>query len=147
MIELQLKGKPGVTSEQARQYLHLHNRAIKDDKILPGRFVPDMKSIEDKNVKYKARYVIGGHRDRLKHMMVHSTSTLQPSSIQILLALETVHGFEIWTSDVRQAYIQSAEPLARDVFISKPVLELELDLSQYLQLLKPLYGLCEAGDL
>ena len=119
----------------------------KDANILPGRFLLSLKSTEDNNVKYKARYVIGGHRDRLKHMMVHSTSTLQPSSIRLLLALAIVHGFDIWTSDVRQAYLQSADPLSRPVFISKPVPKFELEPSQCLQLLKPLYGLCESGDL
>ncbi len=79
--------------------------------------------------------------------MVHSASTLQPQSIRLLLALAAMHGFDIWTSDVRQAYLQSAEPLARDIFIEKPVPEFELAPEQCLQLLKPLYGLCESGDL
>ena len=35
----------------------------------------------------------------------------------------------------------------RDIFVRDPVPEFELDPSQCLQLLKPLYGLCESGDL
>ena len=35
----------------------------------------------------------------------------------------------------------------RDIFIRDPIPEFELDPSQCLQLLKPLYGLCESGDL
>ena len=35
----------------------------------------------------------------------------------------------------------------RDIFIKDPVPEFELDASQCLQLLRPLYGLCESGDL
>ena len=35
----------------------------------------------------------------------------------------------------------------REVFIKKPVPEFELDPNQSLQLLRPLYGLCESGDL
>jgi len=105
-----------------------------DANVLPGRFVMSIKSSEDGEVKWKARYVIGGHRDRLKHLMVHTTQTLQPSSIRLLLALAAIHGFKVWTSDVRQAYLQSAEPLAREVFIRHTVPEFELKPEQCLQL-------------
>ena len=118
-----------------------------DGNVLPGRFVLAIKSTDDGKTKYKARYVIGGHWDRLKHMMAHTTSTLQPQSIRLLLALAAIHGFDIWTSDVRQAYLQSTEPLTRNIFIKRPVPEFELDPSQCLKLLKPLYGLCESGDM
>ena len=79
--------------------------------------------------------------------MVPCTSTLQPQSISILLALAAVFHFDMWTSDVRQAYLQSAEPMARDIFIRSPVQEFESNPSQCLKLLKLLYGLCESGDL
>ena len=115
--------------------------------ILPGRFALGFKSTEGGKMKYKARYVIGGHRDRFKEMMVHSAATQQPQSIRLLLALARIFGFDIWTSDVRQSYLQSAVPLSREVFIKNPVHEFELDADQCLQLLKPLYGLCESGDL
>ena len=119
----------------------------RDGNVLSGRFVLTIKSTEYGKIKHKARYVIGGHRDKFKDLMVHSTSTLQPQSVRLLLALAAIFNFDIWTSDLRQAYLQSAEPLAREIFIAKPVPELELKPSQCLQLLKPLYGLCESGDI
>ena len=118
-----------------------------DAQILPGRFVLATKCTEDGEVKFKARYVIGGHRDKGKNLMVHTATTLQPQSIRLLLALYNMHDCGIWTSDVRQAYLQSSEPLQREIFIGMNRAGFELEPHECLQLLKPLYGLCESGDL
>ena len=118
-----------------------------DANILPVRFVLAIKSTEDGEVKFKARYVIGGHRDNKKNLMFHTATTLQPQSIRLPIALSSMNDFDIWTSDVRQAYLQSSEPLQRDIFIRKPVAEFELESYEFLELLKPQYGLCESGDL
>ena len=89
----------------------------KDGNVLPGRFVLAIKSSVDGRIKYKARYVIGGHCYKLKDLTVHSSTTLQPQSVRLLLALAAIFGFDIWTADIRQSYLQASEPLERDVFI------------------------------
>ena len=115
--------------------------------VLPGRFVLAIKSTEDGEIKYKARFVMGGHRDKFKHLMVHNSSTLQSHSVRLLLTMAHAHDFIIWTADITQAYLQSTDPLLRDIYIRKVDPEFELAPEQCLKLLKPLYGLCDAGDL
>ena len=83
----------------------LKEEVPKDANVLPIRFVLAIKSSVDGNIVYKARYVIGGHCDKYKDFIVHSSTTLQPHSIRPLLALSRIFGFEIWTSDVRQIFV------------------------------------------
>lgn len=118
-----------------------------DGSVLPGQFVPTINSIHDGQVKRKARYVVGGHRDVLKNMRVHSKSMLQPQSVRMLLALSMLSEFDLWTSNVRQAYLQSPEPLGRDMFICNLVRELKLGPCQGLQVLKLLYDLYKSVEL
>lgn len=72
----------------------------KDANILTGRFILTIKFILDGKTNYKAVYVIGGHKEKLKSRMVHVSATVQPLSIRLLLALSAIFGFKIWTADV-----------------------------------------------
>ena len=93
---------------------------------LTARFVSAIKSNADGQVKYKARYFIGGHRDKLKHYMVHRAQTLQASSSRLLLALAAAHDFEVWTLDVNLNSLQSTKLLEGCVFVKNPAPEFEL---------------------
>lgn len=62
-----------------------------DGNVMPGRFFLAIKSTEDGEVKFKERYVIGGHREKQKNVMVHTSRTMQPASIRLLLALTEIH--------------------------------------------------------
>lgn len=118
-----------------------------DATVLNGRFVLAIKSTVDGKTICKARYVIGGHRDKFKRFIVHSLSTIQPHSVRLLLSLALIFDFEVWSSDVKQAYLQSMAKMYRDVYIRNPTEEFELPAGFVLKLLKPLYGLCDSGDL
>ena len=114
---------------------------------LKARFVLGIKSNTDGEIKFKARHVIGGHRDHLKYYMVHGAQTMQPSSTRLLLTSANAFDFGVWSTDVKLAYLESSEPLKRCVFIHNPAPEFVLEPSECFELLKPLYGLRDAGDL
>ena len=73
--------------------------------------------------------------------MVHGIQTIQPSSARLLLTLTNAFAFDIWSTDVKLAYLQSSAPLKQRVFIHNPAPEFELDLTECFERLKPLYGL------
>jgi hypothetical protein len=112
--------------------------------ILPSRFVLEIKRTEDGTEKLKARFVISGNRDRLKTQLVHIASTVRQTHVRLIIALAAVFGFDVWTADVRQAYLQATTPLLRDVFVKTDTITLERN--ELLRFLKPLYGLSDSGD-
>ena len=114
---------------------------------LTARFVLESKSNADGDIQYKARYVIGGHRDRLKHFLVHEAQILQASSARLLIALASVLEFDVWYTDMKLAYPQSREPLLRRFFVKNRAPEFELEPDECFELLKPLHGLGGAGEL
>ena len=113
--------------------------------VIGGRFTLCIKNAETNNPLLKARFIAQGHLDKEKDTIVHNTTTLQQSSIGVLLALAALFGFRIWSTDITQAYVQSATELMRDIYI-RPTKEFELGPDQLLKLLRPLYGLTDSGD-
>ena len=95
--------------------------------IVPSRIVLTIKRKENGKEMFKARFVFGGHRDRHKRKIVHSANTLKQSSIRIMLALASILGFDMWATDINQAYLQSASELKREIFVRPDVLELSPD--------------------
>ena len=114
---------------------------------LSARFVLAIKSNADGEVNYKARYVIGGHRDTMENVLVHGSHTIQASSARLLIALASIYGLYVWFLDVNLEYLQSTDPLNRRIFLKNPVSEFEMEPLECFELLKTLYGLSDPGDL
>lgn len=103
-----------------------------------------IKRADTGEMKSKGRLFLGGHRDKGKHNMVHTASTLSHSTVCILLATASILGLDVYTEDVLQAFLQAASLQHRRIFVKSDVLELSKN--EFPQLFLPLYSLVESGD-
>ena len=115
-----------------------------DANIVPSRYVLAIKHGESGQTRLKARFVIGGHRDRQRQQLVHDSPTVRPESTRMLVALATILGLPLVLADWAQGYAQSQSPLLRKVF-TRPN-ELDLAPDELVQIVRPCYGLSDAGD-
>lgn len=116
----------------------LNEEVSPDRSPFPGRFAMKTESTEAGKPKFTARFVVEGNLEKLKNLMIHSSQTLQPSSVRFILGMAIAHEFDVWTSDVFQAYLQTDCILIRKAFINNPPAEFEPKANEFLHLLKPL---------
>ncbi len=74
------------------------------------------------SINFKFRLIIQGHRDPMRNEIGAEAPTVLRSSTQLILSLSRAYQYPIWTRDVKQAFIQSAYPLGRPLFIKTPSL-------------------------
>ena len=68
-----------------------------------ARYALGIKSDEDKEERYKARYVAGGYLDIMKDYLVHGAQIIQCVSVRIILVVAKMKGFRTWVVDVKLA--------------------------------------------
>ena len=66
-----------------------------------ARYVLVIKSAEDKEERYKARYVAGGNLDIMKEYLVHCAQTIQSVSIRNILAVAKIKAPCTWIVDAK----------------------------------------------
>jgi hypothetical protein len=76
--------------------------------ILGGRFALAIKDEGTEKEVWKARFVVQGYRDHLKTSLVYYTATSRQHSSRVLIGLAAIFGFQVFSTDVTQAYLQSA---------------------------------------
>lgn len=67
----------------------------KKPNIMGGRFVLAIKNIGNSKEDCKARFVVQGHTDVEKALLVHNSTTMQKGTICSLIALAAISGFRL----------------------------------------------------
>lgn len=87
--------------------------------ILVGRFVLAVKDEGTHRKISKAGYIVQGHKCFVKLSIVHSMSGARQYFAKILLVLAGTFGFQICSTEVVQANLQSAERLDLNIFVKR----------------------------
>lgn len=110
-----------------------------------GRLVLVIKCGSTDKEVMKARLFVQAFRDNIRTSLVQDSATSRQVSARMLVGLVTIIGVRIFSTDVTQAYLQSATGVMHDIYI-KPGKDFELAPNQLLKLLEPLYGLSDSRD-
>lgn len=117
----------------------------RNTRIFNSRFVDKVKNIGTAAVYEKSRLVVQAYNDHEKETILTQAPTIQRMSQRLILALAAIHPhLNLFLRDITQAYVQSATALNREFFVRPPI-ELGLPNTIVLKVIKPLYGVPEAG--
>lgn len=84
---------------------------------LPCRFVLAVTRKGTADTILRARFAIDGHRGKQKHSIIHNAYASLPQSLLLLLSIAAFLGFDVWSLDADQAYLQTIGDLGRDVYM------------------------------
>ncbi len=128
--------------------------AVNENNLPPGanimrsRGIHSIKKDSEENEKCKARLVILGHLDPENGRVVNEAPTILRSSTRIILTLASSLDLRIRSRDVKQAFIQSEDPLHRELYVKPPkrpnLLAMINQPPGLLPAVKLLYGLSES---
>ena len=100
----------------------------------------------------KSRLVVQAYNDEEKSIVLTQSPTIQRVSQRIILAIApmmAVYSVSLNLRDISQAYVQSTTLLNRDFYVRPPAeltQQLGIENNSILQVVKPFYGVPEAGN-
>lgn len=93
--------------------------------------------------KFKAKFVFQVYRDT-ESLLVHYCSKFRQSSIRVAFGTAATLKLDLWSLEINQAYTRNATS-TRLVYV-KPDLAFAISPDTSFQIMRPLYGLADAGD-
>jgi hypothetical protein len=149
-VESRQKEIDGLLEKGAFEFTH--SSAVPDGtRIFGSRFVDEIKNPGTEKAFEKSRLVVQAYNDKGKDAILTQSPTVQRASQRVVLALAMTlkdnknNPLSLYLRDISQAYVQSRTPLIRDIF-ARPPPELGLDKGTILKIVRPLYGVPEAGN-
>jgi len=121
-------------------------------RIFKARFVDEVKNKGTDAAFEKSRLVVQAYNDDEKSIVLTQSPTIQRVSQRVILAIAPTlmdDGLSLNLRDISQAYVQSVTHLNRDFYVRPPVeltRQLNVDDGTVLRVVKPLYGIPEAGN-
>jgi hypothetical protein len=119
-------------------------------RIFNSRFVDEVKNKGTDKALNKSRLVVQAYHDEEKHTVLTQSPTIQRVSQRLILCLAAIlDETELYLRDISQAYVQSTTTLNRDFYVRPPTelsQQLGLGRDSILRVIKPLYGVPEAGN-
>ena len=123
-------------------------------RIFNSRFVDEVKNSGTDRAYEKSRIVVQAYNDSEKHIVLTQSPTIQRVSQRLILSIAAItiatnSDTHLFLRDITQAYVQSTSKLNREFYIRPPPeLSSELGISgnTVLKVVKPLYGVPEAGN-
>jgi hypothetical protein len=114
-------------------------------RLFNSRFVDDIKDKDTPTAYEKSRLVVQAYNDYGKLDILTESPTIQRSSQRLILCLAAIlPNTKLYVRDISQAYVQSTTLLNRS-FYMKPPANSALYGKGLLKVLRPLYGIPEAG--
>ena len=121
-------------------------------RIFNSRFVDEIKNRGTDKAFEKSRLVVQAYNDHEKNVVLTQSPTIQRVSQRLILCIAAMiqgNGTHLYLRDISQACVQSLTKLNRDFYIRPPHelgVELGIGKDSILKVVKPLYGVPEAGN-